>query len=148
MIAVLPSAAPLTAQDSIDVEREAVALYRDVMSPYCPGLTLATCPSPGAEVMRDSLRAALASGKTRREVLRGLREAYGPEILASPEPRGLGLVAWVAPFLLLLAGGLVLTRWVRRRGASGTDSAVTSVPGAPLDAAAEQRLRDALRHDR
>jgi cytochrome c-type biogenesis protein CcmH/NrfF len=66
----------VTARFPPEVEREASLLFRDVMSPFCPGMTLSTCPSPGAELMRDSLRGALAAGQTRREVLDDIHRQF------------------------------------------------------------------------
>ncbi len=132
------------ARYSPEVEADARRMFTRIMSPYCPGLTLTTCPSEGAVVLKDSIRAELAAGRTPAQVMRGLEERFGEGIHASPPARGFGLVAWVAPFLLLLAGGVALTwRLVRTRQAL-----VAPATGTAASAAADHaRLSAALRED-
>lgn len=98
-----------------DVERAATALFSEIMSPYCPGMTLTTCPSPQAAVMKDSIRRVLSEGETPDGLMMGLERVFGPEIRAKPPARGMGLVAWVGPFALLGIGGIGLTWWLRSR---------------------------------
>ena len=49
---------PAHAQDDPEVAlaRTAHELSRELMSPYCPGRTLADCPSPDAGAVRDEIR--------------------------------------------------------------------------------------------
>ncbi len=90
------------------------ALYRDLMSPYCPGLSLASCPSPQADSLRKAIAVRFAQGEPVAEITDSLVAHYGPSIRGSPEFEGFGAVAFLAPVLLLVGGGLFISRWLRR----------------------------------
>ena len=147
--ALTASAQDVVARYPPEVEADARRLFSRIMSPYCPGLTLTTCPSEGAVILKDSIRAELASGRSSEQVMRGLEVRFGAGIHASPPARGFGLVAWITPFLLMLAAGVVLT-WrlllARRRGLAATRERADQRAGtAPAD---DARLTAALREDR
>lgn len=146
--------APVTqevqARFSPEVERQATSLFAEIMSPYCPGMTLTTCPSPQAAVMKDSIRRVLAGGETPEELMNGLERAYGPDIRSRPPARGMGLLAWIGPFALLGLGGIGLTWWLRR--SSVRQEAVAAPvrlvdPTTDLDESTRARLEAALRDD-
>ncbi len=93
---------------------ELSTLYRDLMSPYCPGLSLASCPSPQADSLRDAIAARFDRGESPSEITSALVVDYGPGIRGSPALEGFGAVAFVVPVLLLIAGALFAQRWLRR----------------------------------
>lgn len=89
------------------VARRAHALARDLMSPFCPGRTLADCPSPDAGALRDQIRALLSAGESEADVRLQLTQRYGDAVRAVPESSvglflpgailtaGMGTLAWV-----------------------------------------------------
>ena len=128
-----------------DVTR-ATQLLGTVMSPFCPGLTLANCPSVYAETLRVSVRARLDAGEEPDSIVESLVAAFGEEIRGAPRARGLGLVLWALPLVALLAGGLGVAWWLRRSSRrtplvpAGGDMA-----GVGLTPAETARLAAALR---
>jgi copper(I)-binding protein len=90
------------------------ALYRDLMSPYCPGLSLASCPSPQADSLRKAIAVRFNDGESVGAITESLVEHYGPSIRGSPTMDGFGAAAFLAPVLLLVGGGLFISRWLRR----------------------------------
>lgn len=90
------------------------ALYRDLMSPYCPGLSLASCPSPQADSLRKAIAARFENGETPAQITEALVVDYGADIRGSPAFEGFGATAFVVPALLMLAGALLIARWIRR----------------------------------
>ncbi len=70
-----------------------------------------------ARQMREVIKERLARGETPDQIRAYFVGRYGDYILLGPRKRGLNWVIWVAPFLLLAAGGLLLyrslARWVR-----------------------------------
>jgi cytochrome c-type biogenesis protein CcmH len=111
------------------------------MSPFCPGLLIANCPSPGAAELKETIREQLAAGLTPDSVRALLFAAYGPEIQATPPTSGFGLLAWLVPGLGLLGGGVVVTWWLRWRG---RPQAPTGATPPALDREAEARLEQEL----
>ncbi len=100
----------------IGVERPAAlgALYRDLMSPYCPGLSLASCPSPQADSLRKAIAVRFENGETPAQITSALAVDYGSDIRGSPEFTGFGATAFVVPAVLMLIGAMLIARWIRR----------------------------------
>jgi cytochrome c-type biogenesis protein CcmH len=78
--------------------------------------------------LRREIRRMLAEGKSDDEIYDFLVARYGEFALYRPRMSGKTLVLWIAPILLLLAGGFVLVNILRRRMAMPIDG----------DAAAEE----------
>ena len=109
------------------------------MSPYCPGRLLKDCPSGQAFELKDKISARLQSGETTQAVVDDLINTFGDEIRAAPLAKGFGIVAWVAPGLFLLIGGLMIFIWLKSR-----TQPVDSAP-AQLTPELEERLKSELR---
>jgi cytochrome c-type biogenesis protein CcmH len=109
-----PAAGPTldTVAPAQDVTR-ANQLLGTIMSPFCPGLTLATCPSPSADTLRLSVRERLAAGESEDAIMESLVAVYGERVRGAPKPRGLGLVLWALPVVALAAAGIGLAWWLR-----------------------------------
>jgi len=97
-------------------------LAGQLMSPFCPGRTVASCPSPQAAELVQWMVEQEEAGKTREEVTAVLVDQWGEEILGAPPARGITLWAYVFPVLGFVVGGAlaiyVLRRIVSRGGAS------------------------------
>ncbi len=113
---VLPAQAA-TPREVKDVAGELVCLCGD-----CNRESLATCICSFATSHRQELATALDAGKTRQEIIEQFVDQYGQIILASPPPEGYNLLAWIAPFAILLFGIVVvrsvLVSWRRNQGAT------------------------------
>lgn len=111
---------PATGQTLDDRVRE---IARELMCPVCEGQTVAESSSELAAQMRALIKERLVQGQTREEILAYFVSRYGESILAAPPKRGLGLVVWLGPLLVLLfavaLAGRTLRRWTRPQ-TSGT----------------------------
>ena len=58
--------------------------------------------------MRSVVREKLAAGQSSDEVKAYFVSKYGEWILLEPKPRGMNLMVYVAPFLLLLGGAWLI----------------------------------------
>jgi cytochrome c-type biogenesis protein CcmH/NrfF len=88
----------------------------EVMCVECrTALNVSTAPVANQE--RAFIREKIAEGMTKAQIKRALVDAYGPDVLAEPEPKGFDLSAWIVPGLLVagaaLGVGLVARRWRR-----------------------------------
>lgn len=98
-----------------DTARRARSLSSDLMSPYCPGRTLADCPSPDAAVVREEIRARLERGESESEVRAALETRFGLDVRGLPRDA----FGWIAPIVILVTGAGLLffaLRSLSRRG--------------------------------
>ena len=100
---------------SDEPEGWAYALWHEMMSPFCPGRSLADCPSTAAESLRMWILVQEAGGRERSDVEAELLDRYGDVILAAPRARGFGLAAYLLPVLVFVAGGLLVGVFLRRQ---------------------------------
>jgi cytochrome c-type biogenesis protein CcmH/NrfF len=129
-------------------DTEAQRVFGGLMSPYCPGLTLATCPSPGADSLRQDIRQRLSNGESPESVRATYVSVWGEQILGAPPLRGWGIALRVIPYALLVLGAVLLALWVRAHQ-SAPDAATTRVAAqaetpAPDDSALRKRVEEEL----
>lgn len=89
--------------------------------PVCQGESIQESPSALAQQMRAVVRDRLRAGQTPDEVRAYFVSRYGEWILLEPTMKGLNLVLYVLP-IVLIGGGLVLVvflvrRWTRQASA-------------------------------
>lgn len=124
-----------------DVRAESGRIFRSVMSPYCPGLTLAACPSTQAFELRDEIRERMASGESADEIREALTTRFGQNILGNPSntPTGrvfLGVVAGLA--IAAVVGVAMFVRRGMRRDAA------EQLPADQIDSTLNARIDDEL----
>jgi cytochrome c-type biogenesis protein CcmH len=115
------------------------AIATGLRCPVCRDLSVADSPAPLAQQMRNQIAEGLAAGKSPEAIRREFVAAYGESVLLVPTRRGVGLVAWVTPALLVAGGVLAAVLAVRRWRARGAVSAASS-PSAPGTSRAEKVL--------
>lgn len=102
-------------------EDTANRISSEIMSPYCPGVTLHDCPSKEADALRERIKRWAAAGWSEDRIIDELVSQFGPSIRAVPPADGGGIAAWVVPGLVALAGaafaGVLAKRWTAQREA-------------------------------
>ena len=118
-------------------ERTAAEAISQIRSPYCPGLMLEVCPSPQAELLRDSIRVAASQGRSADVIVEDVLARHGEEWRAIPKRSGVGLWAWLATPVAFLVGLAAVVAWLRsRRGPSvAVAGEMTDEDRAELEAA-------------
>ena len=126
-------------------------LARELLSPWCPGRTLADCPSPNAESVRMWILMQEAAGRTEDEVKADLLDRFGDEILGAPKAEGVGLTAYLAPATAFLVGGCLVFVFLRRQTRQAqqarllaSDVLEADGPDAPLDPELERLVDEDL----
>lgn len=119
----------------------------EIMSPYCPGVTLHDCPSDAAVQLRDRIVGWARDGWSRERILDQLEAEYGASIRSTPPASGAGLGAWVTPAVAvgagLIAAAAAARRWSRRRSVEEDPGEPTPAQRSRLDAELA-RMREQL----
>jgi cytochrome c-type biogenesis protein CcmH len=135
VIAALTS--PASAQSPEDLAND---ISQKVMSPFCPGVTLHDCPSQSALDMRDRIEGFARSGMSEDAIMDRLEAEYGEAIRAEPSSEGAGIVAWLLPALVALAGGALAFTLVRRWTARRSRPIAGEPPRVATSTSERQRL--------
>lgn len=97
-------------EDSAQEER-AKNLFTQLRCMVCDGESINDSNAPMALDMRYSVRQQIHSGKSNEEILNFFQTRYGETILMEPRLELHTAPLWVAPFLFLLIGGIILWRF-------------------------------------
>ena len=94
------------------------------------GVPLVIAESPQADRERVYIQQLVNRGLTKDQVKSALVETYTARVLAMPQKKGFGLVAFIVPIAVVLAALIALAiglpRWRRRKRNSGDDDATNS----------------------
>lgn len=119
--AVAPAAAVqspgVSAADSALDARTSVVAAK-LRCPVCQGLSIQASPSELAQQMRSVVKEQLAAGRSPEQVQAYFVSKYGEWILLAPAPRGLNLIVYVLPVLLVFGGLLAIALAVRKWSAA------------------------------
>lgn len=132
--------APLSAAETREaMERRVQDIIRSTMSPFCPGRTLDSCPSPRAADWRDDVRRWVAEGVSTQEIRDRLGER-APEVDLTGAPStalDAVLPVLVTVVAILLLALLLRALLVRKRSSE-------EKPAKPADGASDRRLDEEL----
>jgi cytochrome c-type biogenesis protein CcmH len=106
------------AQDSV-LDARVRALASELRCPVCQGESIQDSPAALAQEMRAIVREQLAAGRSPDEVKAYFVDKYGEWILLRPTARGWNVLVYLLPLVVLLIGGVVIARAMRRWTTSG-----------------------------
>ncbi len=141
-ISMVPARAVLPDEmlDDPVLEERARALSAQLRCLVCQNQSIDDSNAALARELRILLRERLVAGDADQEILDYLVSRYGQFVLLKPEFNAFTALLWAAPVLLLVGGGVLAVRTIRRR----SDSAA----GADLTPEEERRLQQILAGDR
>jgi len=103
-------------------DMKARQIAEELRCPICEGLSVADSPSQLAVQMRGVILQKVEAGESREQILTYFVDRYGETILMEPPRSGFTTIAWVAPYVALLAT-LAFLGWKlrERRGQRATE---------------------------
>jgi cytochrome c-type biogenesis protein CcmH len=134
-VLALPAAAVLPDEVLRDpaLEARARALSLQLRCMVCQNQSIDDSDAPLARDLRILVRERLQAGDSDAQIRAFLVARYGQFVLLEPEKNRRTALLWSAPLIVLLAGGLILLRFFRRR---------TRRDVKPLTAAEKKRLKE------
>lgn len=125
-LAAMPRAFAIDAAPPFDdpaQQQRYVALIHELRCLKCQGENIADTPALFAQDIRRQVREMIAAGKSDHEIVDYFVDRYGEIILLKPRWSAKNAWLWLAPGVLLVAGGLVGWRILRgRRALLATDT--------------------------
>ena len=118
-------------------EARARDLSRELRCMVCQNQSIDDSDAPLAKDLRILVRERIEAGDSNQQVLDYLVARYGEFVLMRPTWHGANAILWIAPFGVLVVGGLAMIVYARRR-------ARRVVPSSKLSADEEEKLRDLL----
>ena len=106
--------APLQFQDAAE-EARFHALAAELRCVMCQNQSLADSDAPIAHDLRREVFNLMREGRSDAEIKTFLVERYGEFVLYRPQVETATWLLWFGPALLVLVGGVVVARIVRRR---------------------------------
>ena len=103
---------PVSTDTLLEARTRAVAAQ--LRCPVCQGNSIEDSPSELAQDMKGVVREQLASGKSPDEVKQYFIAKYGEWILLEPKASGFNLVVYALPMVMVLIGGVVVWRAVKK----------------------------------
>ena len=89
-----------------ELDRQVEEVSSQLRCVVCQGLSIQDSPSSLAQEMRALVREQLADGRSPDEVKAYFVERYGEWVLLRPAPRGLNLLVYVLPVVMILGGAV------------------------------------------
>lgn len=130
-------AAPL-AEDPV-VEQRLVRIAGELRCLVCQNESLAGSQADLAKDLRREVRGLIKEGKSDEEVKDFLVSRYGDFVLYRPQVKPETYLLWGGPFILLVAGIVILVGYLQRRN--------RLVPDTPLTEEEQKRAADLLKAD-
>ncbi len=121
------------------LEERVMKLSRDLRCLVCQNETLADSRADLAEDLRNQIREQMKAGKSDKEIIAFLTDRYGKFVLYRPPVDPTTYLLWFGPFVLLVAGLLLLFRYVKQRSGLIAES--------PLSAEERRRAETLLAAD-
>lgn len=142
LILTAPSFLLAEVQNETALDRQVREISKTLRCTVCQTENIWESGAPLAQQMRDVVRERLKRGHSREDIQEYFLSRYGDYIMMKPPTHGVNWILWIAPFILLFGGGILLYKevigWVRSTPAPPTD------PPPPLDEKARQRLEREL----
>jgi cytochrome c-type biogenesis protein CcmH len=113
--AVAKEAQPLA--DDAELEKRLMNLSHELRCLVCQNETLAESRADLADDLRREIREQMRAGKSDKEIIAFLTARYGDFVLYRPPVKPATYLLWFGPFVLLLAGLVLLFRYVKQRRA-------------------------------
>jgi cytochrome c-type biogenesis protein CcmH len=145
LVALMLLAAPVVAKEATSMAKDPVMekMVNEISSELrclvCQNQTIADSSAGLAVDLKNQVREMVAKGQSQDEIVAFMVQRYGDFVLYRPPLKATTIVLWVGPFVLMVAGIVILMINVRKRK--------TLVVDTPLSDEENTRLKNLLSKD-
>jgi cytochrome c-type biogenesis protein CcmH len=143
-VVLVLSQSEVQAQQPTPSDDDVNAVARELYCPVCENIPLDVCPTQACAQWRDLIRQKLALGWDKEQIKQYFVDTYGDRVLPEPPRRGLHWLVYIVPPVVILAGGYVLVRAMRRQKKTIT----MAPPPAPEQDEYLRRVDEELKNSR
>ena len=118
LVALLLVAGCARAAEDPVLEERVTHIASELRCLVCQNQTIADSNADLALDLRNTIREQLKGGASEKEVIGFMVARYGDFVLYNPPLKASTVALWAGPFLLLVAGALLLWRRLKRRRAA------------------------------
>jgi cytochrome c-type biogenesis protein CcmH len=113
---ILFSLSPAVLHGQPDKAKERVSKITNnlVCTCGCANIIVASCDCGQAAGMRREVAQFVEAGTSDADIYLAFEKKYGPAVLGAPKLEGFNILAWVLPFVGLLAGGVIVLLVVKK----------------------------------
>ena len=90
-------------------------IHKNLRCLVCQGQSISDSNSDFAVTLKLVVKDLIKQGKTEKEIYDFLSEKYGDWILYKPKLNFGNFLLWFLPYLILLAGGLIIVYLIRKK---------------------------------
>ncbi len=112
--ASLPAVSVQAQEDNPVTDDEVNRLASELYCPVCENVPLEVCPTKACAQWRELIREKMALGWSDEQIKEYFATQYGEQVLAVPPRRGFNWLIYVVPPLLVIIGGLLVARIIKR----------------------------------
>lgn len=128
--------------DETKIDEQVREIAKTLRCTVCQTENIWESGAPLAHQMREAIRERVIQGQSAEEIRAYFHSRYGDYIMMEPPKHGVNWFIWVAPFILLFGGGILLWRevkgWVTRTPKASVQ------PPPPLDEESRRRIQQEL----
>ena len=90
-------------------------IFKNLRCIVCQGQSIAESNSDFAQTIKIVVRDKIDQGNNEREIYDFLSEKYGEWIIYKPKFNIINSILWLSPYIVLLLGGLLIFKYLRKR---------------------------------
>ena len=90
-------------------------IFKNLRCIVCQGQSIAESNSDFAQTIKIVIRDKIDQGDNEKEIYDFLEEKYGEWIIYKPKFNYLNSVLWLFPYIVLVLGGLLIFKYLRKR---------------------------------
>ena len=104
------------------LEARARSISKNLRCLVCQNQSIDDSDAPLAKDLRLLVRNQIVSGKTDEKIISDIAARYGDFVLLNPPINQKTIILWLSPMLILLAGGVSLYIYFRKRKSAATET--------------------------